>query len=100
MLPFVAFTFERNRTRFAVDAAGFLDRGDIREHKGLLPPGASFAIALGGDLFSSFGVIAFGNREGCLQLVDKVLVSGDFSVTGNGIQIAIPDLPSASREME
>lgn len=98
--PFLAFTFERERARFAVSADEFLARDDIREYRGTLPSGASLTISLGSDPSSNFAVLTFRDREGGLQLVEQFVVSGDFSLTGNGIRIEIPALPSASSEIE
>lgn len=98
--PFVAFTFERDRTRFGVAADEFLERDDIRDYRGTLPSGASFTISLGSDPSSNVAVLTFGDRAGGLQLVEHFLSSGDFSLVGNGVHIEIPALPSASSEME
>jgi hypothetical protein len=99
-LPFVMFTFEKDRTRFAVGADEFLDRDDIREYQGTLPSGASIKVSLGSDPASNLAVLTLRDREGGLRLIEHFLVAGDFSITGHGIDIAIPALPSASGEIE
>lgn len=99
-LPIVAFTFERERTRFGIAADAFIDRDDIREYHGTLPSGASLRVGLGSDPSSPFAVNTFSSREAGLQFLEHFLVSGDFSLTGDGVHIEIPSLPSASSEME
>ncbi|MDK8874218.1 hypothetical protein [Paracoccus sp. SSJ] len=99
-LPHVAFTFERERTRFGLIADAFFDRNDIREYHGTLPSGASLRLSLGSDPSSPAAVLDIANRETGLRFLEHFLVSGDFSLTGNGVHIEIPALPSASSEME
>lgn len=99
-LPLVAFTFERERTRFAVRAAEFIDWVGINEYSGTLPSGASFTISLGSDQSSNAAVLTFANRDRGLGFLAHFLKSGDFYVTGNGLHVAIPALPSASGEIE
>ena len=99
-LPFVAFTFERERARFGLAADEFFDRDDIRDYHGTLPSGATLRVGLGSDPSSPFAVLTLANREAGLQFLEHFLVSGSFSLTGDGVHIEIPALPSASSEME
>ncbi|MFA5633471.1 MAG: hypothetical protein WC997_18440 [Porticoccaceae bacterium] len=98
--PLVGFTFQRDRTRFGLSADAFFDRDDIREYRATLPSGTSFTMSLGSDPSSYLAVLTFSSREAGLQFLEHFLVSGDFSLTGNGVHIEIPALPSASSEME
>ena len=98
--PLVGFTFERERTRFGLAADAFFDHDDVREFRATLPSGTSFTMSMGSDPSSYLAVLTFSSREAGLQFLEHFLVSGDFSLTGNGVHIEIPALPSASGEME
>ncbi|WP_139257651.1 hypothetical protein [Natronohydrobacter thiooxidans] len=98
-LPLVAFVFEKERTRFAVRADEFVSRTGVHEYTGTLPSGGSFTVSLGTDTSSDVAVLTLADREGGLRLLEHFRMSGDFSLTGNGVDIRISALPSASREM-
>lgn len=96
--PLVAFTFERGTSRFGVRAREFLARSGVHQYSGALPSGATLTVSLGSDASSDVAVLT-ADRERMLRFLEHFLVAGDFSLTGEGVRIDIPALPSAAGEM-
>ncbi|WP_127144607.1 hypothetical protein [Pelagibacterium montanilacus] len=97
--PIVFFTFEKERTRFAVIAEEFRSRDDIAEYSGTLPSGASVTMTLGANPDLGAAVLDLADREVGLSLVDHFRIEGEFGLSGSGVQIAIPALPSANHSI-
>ncbi len=97
--PLVAFTFERERSRFGVRASEFLDRSGVHQYSGALPSGATLTVSMGSDASSDVAVLTV-DRARMLRFLEHFLVAGDFSLTGEGVRVEIPALPTAAGEME
>lgn len=97
--PLVAFTFERERSRFGVRASELLNRSGVHQYNGALPSGATLTVSMGSDVSSDVAVLTV-DRARMLRFLEHFLVAGDFSLTGEGVRIEIPALPSAAGEME
>lgn len=98
-LPIVAFTFERDQNRFAVQDSQFRDIAGVHPYSGTLPSGATLTLSLGSDASSDLAVLTV-DRVRLLQFLEHFFVAGDFSLVGDGVRIAIPALPDAAGELQ